>query len=208
MAAYPPAMARSSTRWVKSNKVCSMKGRKISSTRRTVSTFGTKVRVISWICVKAWKIETMRPTARPDSKGGAATFTMTSMPDRASSMSSDSVTCRSSDRHLQNVVIGGDHVADIGLAGDRLLGKLLALLAAVDGVLDAVLQQAGEIHAAAGNAFGLGAVGPGEGAGRLLIGGDGVVDRDHGHSGSPYFSMLTVCDSMLFETLITFRLAS
>ena len=50
--------------------------------------FGTKVSVISWICVSAWRKEMARPTTSASSMIGAPSLSATTMVWWASSMAS------------------------------------------------------------------------------------------------------------------------
>src|SRR4051812_13468792 len=46
----------------------------MTSTAARARIFGMKTSVCSWICVTAWKTETMRPTTRPTPSTGRATL--------------------------------------------------------------------------------------------------------------------------------------
>src|SRR3954452_23037399 len=46
----------------------------MTSTPASARTFGMKTRVCSWICVTAWKTDTIRPTMRPTPSTGSATL--------------------------------------------------------------------------------------------------------------------------------------
>ena len=76
---------------VKELSVDSMNGRKSSSDRRMTIIFGTKVRVISWICVNAWKNEIARPTTSASSIAGAPSFKATMIASRATERASADV---------------------------------------------------------------------------------------------------------------------
>ncbi len=53
--------------------------------------FGTKTRVISWICVSAWTSEIATPTTRPTTISGDETRTMVQIASRATSSTSGPV---------------------------------------------------------------------------------------------------------------------
>src|SRR3954468_19651968 len=46
----------------------------MTSTAASARTFGMKTRVCSWICVTAWKTDTIRPTTSPTPSTGSATL--------------------------------------------------------------------------------------------------------------------------------------
>src|SRR3954465_4128057 len=52
----------------------SIQGPKSTMIATSATTFGMNARVSSWICVPAWKTDTTRPTTRPASSIGSATF--------------------------------------------------------------------------------------------------------------------------------------
>src|SRR6188768_83250 len=52
----------------------SIHGPAITSVMPVTTAFGTKVSVISWICVAAWRIETTRPTIRLAARNGSASW--------------------------------------------------------------------------------------------------------------------------------------
>ena len=59
-------MARCMIRSVKSVSVCSMNGASSSMEMKTTTIFGTKVSVTSWIWVKAWNREMIKPDQQRD----------------------------------------------------------------------------------------------------------------------------------------------
>src|ERR1700753_4369936 len=98
-----------------------MKGNASSNVTKIARILGTNTRVCSWICVSAWNSDTTTPTTRPTTIKGDDTTTMVQIASRATSRVSAPVisstplhqASRNSDRHLQNVFVGRDHlVAD------------------------------------------------------------------------------------------------
>src|SRR5208282_5871431 len=108
-----------------------MNGSAISRARKIARIFGTKTSVVSWICVSACNSETATPTINPTSIRGAATSNSVTIASRATSNTSGPVIwspffpCSAShslsphagrgksNRHLQDVLVGRDHlVAD------------------------------------------------------------------------------------------------
>src|ERR1700691_5368913 len=100
-----------------------MNGSAISMARKIARIFGTKTRVVSWICVSACKSETATPTINPTSIKGAATSNSVTIASRASSNTSGPVICPPftlplpvcgnrllSYRHLQDVLVSRDHL--------------------------------------------------------------------------------------------------
>src|SRR6202044_481828 len=102
-------------------KASAMNGSATSMAMKIARIFGTKTRVVSWICVSACNSEMATPTTSPTSISGDATNNKVSIASRATSITSGPVMlspdlnfrrprCRFSDRHLQNVLIGRDHL--------------------------------------------------------------------------------------------------
>ena len=81
-------MMRSTSRSVKFDSVASMKGSSSMSDSMMTMIFGTKVSVISWIWVSAWKSETTRPMPSARSITGAPSLSETMIASRAMSMAS------------------------------------------------------------------------------------------------------------------------
>src|ERR1700730_9759030 len=164
-------MMRLTSDSVKLVRVCSMNGSSASSETRMTSTLGTKVSVISWICVSACRKAMPRPTASAISMIGAPSFNETTMVSCAMSMTSVGlIRLRASDRHLRDVLVGGDdfvaqrdhglqrklgvvdgrrHRGDVGLAGHGLQALRLALLQRPHRVAARLLQQVGKAAAVA-----------------------------------------------------------
>src|SRR5215469_13169616 len=108
-----------------------------SRTKKIVTIFGTKTRVISWICVSACRRPTPRPTTSAASMAGAEISSSTQMASRAKSMVSAADIdvsfvvgeafefSRRSHRHLHDRLIGPDHlVADGHDSIERELGGI------------------------------------------------------------------------------------
>src|SRR5580700_3582649 len=102
-------------------KASAMNGSATSIATKIAMIFGTKTRVVSWICVSACNSETATPTISPTSISGEATSNSVSIASRATSITSGPVMLspnlnfrrhrrQFSDRHLQNVLIGRDHL--------------------------------------------------------------------------------------------------
>src|ERR1700761_6757270 len=156
-----------------------MNGSANNNVTKIARIFGTKTSVCSWICVSAWNSDTTTPTTRPTTIKGDDTTTMVQIASRATSRVSAPVisstplyqASRNSDRHLQNVFVGRDHlVADrhqrrnldvglrhrgddvhhVGLAGGHRGGLLVCLASAVHHASDRLLQQVAERRAAGG----------------------------------------------------------
>src|SRR5579864_6242583 len=142
-------------------KVVSMKGSMRRTDTSTTNILGTKVRVISWICVSACKNEITRPTARAMSMIGAPSLSATTIVSCAMSMASVAFT-RASDRQLGDVLVGlddfvanGDHRlernlrvvhggrdrGEIGLPRDGLKTRRLPVLEGVDSCTRRLLEQ-------------------------------------------------------------------
>src|SRR5690349_10112081 len=146
---------------VKSVSTCSMNGASSSRETKTTRIFGTKVRVASWIWVKAWNSEMMRPTMSEISMIGVPIFSTTITASRltsrsaASSMAILARVLNALDRHPQDFLVGGDglvadrgdclqghfrrgdrrhHVGDIGLAGGSEQGLLFRFGAGLHGI--------------------------------------------------------------------------
>src|SRR5579863_217945 len=100
----------------------------ISTTRDSMITriFGTKVSVISWICVSACRMEMMRPQASAISMTGAPILSATMIASLPITKTSLTLMVRRSHRHLDDVLIGGDHLVahgDHGLQGGLGIGE-------------------------------------------------------------------------------------
>src|ERR1700688_48849 len=102
-------------------KASAMNGSATSMAIKIARIFGTKTRVVSWICVSACNSEMATPTTSPTSISGAATISRVSIASRATSITSGPVMLSPnlnfrrhrpefSDRHFQNVLIGRDHL--------------------------------------------------------------------------------------------------
>ena len=65
-------MMRAAIRNISACSLSAMNGSAISSETKIARIFGTKARVISWICVTACSSEMTTPTARPTSITGLA----------------------------------------------------------------------------------------------------------------------------------------
>src|ERR1700730_18447072 len=102
-------------------KASAMNGSATSMAMKIARIFGTKTRVVSWICVSACNSEMATPTTSPTSISGEATSNKVSIASLATSITSGPVIlspnlnfrfyCRRfSDRHFQNVLIGRDHL--------------------------------------------------------------------------------------------------
>ncbi len=91
-------------------RASAMNGSAMSMARKIARIFGTKTSVVSWICVSACSSDMATPTTRPTSIKGAETRTSVSIASRATSMTSDPVIGGSSDRHLQHIFVGCDHL--------------------------------------------------------------------------------------------------
>src|SRR5690348_15134685 len=149
---------------VKAVSVDSMKGRKSMSEIRMTNIFGTKVSVISWICVKACRKAMARPMTSARSMIGAPSLSVTMIVSCARSTASAAFTrtILRSDRQSGDILIGlndtvahrddrlqddlgighgGGHLREVGLAGDRLQARRLALLQRVDGVARRLFQE-------------------------------------------------------------------
>src|SRR5665213_250072 len=166
-----------------------MNGNASSKVTKIARILGTNTRVCSWICVSAWNSDTTTPTTRPTTISGDDTTTMVQIASRATSRVSAPVissihfakfyfakilSCHpkagttgseTSDRHLQDVFVGRDHlVADrhqrryldvglrhrgddvhhIGIAARHRGGLLVGLSSAVHHASDRVLEQVSE----------------------------------------------------------------
>src|SRR3977135_205935 len=126
-----------------------MNGRASSMATKIARIFGTKTRVISWICVSAWNSDITTPTTRPTIISGLDTTTNVMIASRATSSTSGPVMAspdgladvcrvacfrrepagqmlRRSDRHLHDLLVGGDDLVAHGHqcgAGGRGLGN-------------------------------------------------------------------------------------
>src|SRR4029077_12195265 len=74
-------------------KASAMNGSATSMAMKIARIFGTKTRVVSWICVSACNSETATPTTSPTSISGAATSSKVSIASRATSITSGPVIC-------------------------------------------------------------------------------------------------------------------
>src|SRR5271154_666262 len=160
--------------WVKEIRVPSMWGSRTIRESMITMIFGTKVSVISWIWVSACSTEMQRPTTSASSITGAPILSATmiaSLPISSMSLAftGDPLPPRRSDRHLDDVLVGGNHLVphrdhglqrgigvgerggdlgDVRLAGDALQAGLLRVLQGVDGAAGGLLHQLGEALAA------------------------------------------------------------
>src|SRR5271169_2847893 len=98
-----------------------MNGSATSIAMKIARIFGTKTSVVSWICVSACNSEMATPTISPTSISGEATSNKVSIASRATSITSGPVMLspnlnfrrhrrRFSDWHLQDVLVGRDHL--------------------------------------------------------------------------------------------------
>src|SRR4051812_36096363 len=143
-----------------------MKGARSSIAMNTTMIFGTKVSVTSWIWVRAWNSEMMRPINSAMIMSGAPSFRVTMTASRPTSRRADSSMCQlPSDRHPQDFLVGGDHtipdrghglhrqlrrghrihhLVEIGLAFGSLDRHLLGIAGRVHRILGELLQHLGE----------------------------------------------------------------